>query len=139
MATWTNLSAAFGYGTTLTSAQQGQLRDNITAAFEKAGGAPVLANDYVVRAMITSGAVGSVEIGAKEIDTIHISSGAIGAAEINIRAVGSAQLDQNQVTDGHMDSNLESVTMNNIVAGSNFYKIIVSNGVITSVVESHAP
>ncbi|MHC4791475.1 MAG: hypothetical protein ACYS8Y_08595 [Planctomycetota bacterium] len=40
MATWTDLSAAFGYGTKLTSANQQQLRDNITALAEGASGAP---------------------------------------------------------------------------------------------------
>lgn len=42
MATWTDLSAAFAFGTKLTSAQQGQLRDNITALSEEAAGAPIL-------------------------------------------------------------------------------------------------
>lgn len=37
---WTDLSAAFGYGTKLTSQQMQQLRDNIAAAMEGASGAP---------------------------------------------------------------------------------------------------
>ena len=40
MANWTNLSAAFAFGTKLTSQQQQQLRDNITALAENASGAP---------------------------------------------------------------------------------------------------
>jgi hypothetical protein len=40
MASWTDLSAAFGYGTKLTSQQMQQLRDNITALAEGASGAP---------------------------------------------------------------------------------------------------
>lgn len=39
---WTDLSAAFGYGTKLTSQQQQQLRDNIKAAFDGDADAPVL-------------------------------------------------------------------------------------------------
>ena len=42
MANWTDLSGVFGYGTKLTSAQQQQLRDNITAAFEKASGGQIV-------------------------------------------------------------------------------------------------
>ena len=37
---WIDLSGAFGYGTKLTSQQQQQLRDNITALAEGASGAP---------------------------------------------------------------------------------------------------
>jgi hypothetical protein len=40
MASWTDLSAAFAYGTKLTSQQMQQLRDNITALAEGASGAP---------------------------------------------------------------------------------------------------
>ena len=41
---WVDLSAAFAYGTKLTSTQQQQLRDNITAAFNGDSGAPPLKN-----------------------------------------------------------------------------------------------
>lgn len=40
MASWTDLAAAFGFGTKLTSQQMQQLRDNITALAEGASGAP---------------------------------------------------------------------------------------------------
>ncbi len=40
MANWTDLSAAFAFGTKLTSQQMQQLRDNITALSEGAAGAP---------------------------------------------------------------------------------------------------
>ncbi len=40
MANWTDLAAAFGYGTKLTSQQMQQLRDNITAIMEGAANAP---------------------------------------------------------------------------------------------------
>ena len=63
---WVNLSGAFGYGTILTSTQMQNLRDNIAAAFAKDGGAPVLANDYVLQAMITEGenpGIGTVKYG----------------------------------------------------------------------------
>jgi hypothetical protein len=50
MATWTDLSAAFAYGTKLTSQQQQQLRDNIQAGLEGASGSPLAEtagdNDY---------------------------------------------------------------------------------------------
>ena len=52
---WVDLSAAFGYGTKLTSTQMQNLRDNIAAAFAKDSGAPQLANSYVTNAMVSSG------------------------------------------------------------------------------------
>ncbi len=51
--TWVNLSAAFGYGTKLTSSNMQQLRDNIAAAFAKDSGSPELATDYVKTIMVT--------------------------------------------------------------------------------------
>jgi len=59
MTVWTDLSAAFAYGTKLTSSQIQQLRDNITAAFEKASGAPELAAGYVKQSMLST-SMGSV-------------------------------------------------------------------------------
>jgi len=50
--TWTDLSAAFGYGTKLTSANMQQLRDNVSAVPNKDSGAPQLATDYIQTAMI---------------------------------------------------------------------------------------
>lgn len=73
MANWTDLSGAFGYGTKLTSAQMQQLRDNITAAFEKAASAPVLADNYIVNAMMGDNAIGQAEM----------ADSAIGQAELN--------------------------------------------------------
>jgi hypothetical protein len=52
MANWTDLSGVFTFGSKLTSTQQSQLRDNITAAFEGAAGAPTLANSYITDAML---------------------------------------------------------------------------------------
>ncbi len=59
---WVDLSAAFAYGTILTSTQMQNLRDNIAAAFAKDGGAPVLANDYIVLGMMSNASVGDDEI-----------------------------------------------------------------------------
>jgi len=67
MTTWTDLSAAFAYGTKLTSSQMQQLRDNITAAFEKAGGAPVLADNYIVTVMITDGNVTEAKLDSESV------------------------------------------------------------------------
>lgn len=82
MTAWTDLSAAFAYGTKLTSTQMQQLRDNIAAAFEKAAGAPVLANDYVVTAMV----------GADQLDSQHYAAGSIDQEHIAANAVGQSQL-----------------------------------------------
>lgn len=57
---WTDLTYAFG--SLLTSTKMTQLFDNITAAFNKDGGAPVLANGYVVNAMIGASSVAQSEL-----------------------------------------------------------------------------
>ena len=67
MADWTDLGVAFGANEILTSNQMQQLRDNITAAFEQASGAPLLANSYVNSSMVGSGQIG----------TLHIQSSAV--------------------------------------------------------------
>lgn len=51
--TWVDLSSAFGYGTTLTSTQMQNLRDNTTAAFAGDSGAPTLSGK----------AMGSIAVG----------------------------------------------------------------------------
>jgi hypothetical protein len=53
MANWTNLSAAFAFGTKLTSQQQQQLRDNITALAEGAAGAPAIETDALDNGAVT--------------------------------------------------------------------------------------
>lgn len=53
--TWTGQT--FSVGQVLTAAQMNNLQADITAAFNKDSGAPVLANNYVVTAMINSAAV----------------------------------------------------------------------------------
>jgi hypothetical protein len=77
---WVDLSGAFGFGTKLTSTQQQNLRDNIAAAFNKDSGAPVLANDYIVNAMIDTGAVNNLEVASGSLrgdrmDTQEINGG----------------------------------------------------------------
>ena len=64
MANWTALT--FAYGTLLTSTQMTQLFDNITAAFEKASGAPVLASKYITTNMYADYQAGSYMIGMIE-------------------------------------------------------------------------
>ena len=52
---WTTLT--FAYGSLLTSTKMTQLYDNFTAFANKDSGAPVLANSYVVEAMLAASAV----------------------------------------------------------------------------------
>lgn len=83
MTTWTDLSDAFGYGTKLTSTQMQQLRDNITAFTEKASGAPVLADDYVVAAMLADSGIDSADkFVAGVVDQTAIGASAVGQGEL---------------------------------------------------------
>ncbi|MFH2232093.1 MAG: hypothetical protein ABII13_02900 [Patescibacteria group bacterium] len=101
MADWTDLSSSFGANTILTSAQQQQLRDNITAAFEKASGAPVLADEYVTSGMITD-AVIMAHIAAGAITNTHIGSGQVIAGKLGADAVTSGNVADNAIVQGNI-------------------------------------
>lgn len=60
MATWTALT--YSYGSLLTSTKMTQNQDNFTALAEKASDAPVLANGYVVEAMLGASAVAQAKL-----------------------------------------------------------------------------
>ena len=72
MTVWTDLSSAFGYGTKLTSAQMGQLRDNITALSEGASGAP-----KIQLAAMDSDSVNSSKIVNDAVTVAKIYAGAL--------------------------------------------------------------
>lgn len=76
--TWVDLSGAFSYGTKLTSTQMQNLRDNITAAFNKDSGAPTLANDYIVNAMMANDSVGEDEYIAGSVDRTALKTNSAG-------------------------------------------------------------
>lgn len=80
---WTDLSSAFGYGTKLTSANMQQLRDNIAAAFAKDSGAPELANNYIVAAMIGTGEVSRTKF--------NTSTGSISGTYTGVRVTFTMQ------------------------------------------------
>jgi hypothetical protein len=85
MANWTDLSAAFGYGTKLTSTQMQQLRDNITAVVEGASGAP-------------------------EIETAALKVLAVTTGKINNEAVTEAKIKSGNVTRSRLASSVGEVS-----------------------------
>lgn len=88
---WTNLSAAFGYGTKLTSSQMQQLRDNITALAQGATGAPEITATYDganLKALSVSGA----KVAANAITADKIADGEVGQSEIADSSVGQGEL-----------------------------------------------
>lgn len=80
--TWVDLSGAFSYGSKLTSTQMQNLRDNITAAFNKDSGAPVLANSYVVEAMINNTAVTESKLGSGAVTESKLGSSAVSQGKL---------------------------------------------------------
>jgi len=99
---WVDLSGAFTYGSTLTSTQMQNLRDNLAAAFAKDSGAPTLDDFYVESSMI-----GSCQIGAAHIDSYSITGNRIGTfAIINrcmaINSVTSSNILAGEVSSGHI-------------------------------------
>ena len=88
MADWTDLGTAFGANEILTSNQMQQLRDNITAAFEQASGAPLLTNSYVNSSMVGSGQIGTNHVAAIPfIGNDQIKTGSIKTNQLNIELI----------------------------------------------------
>lgn len=79
---WVNLSAAFSFGSVLTSTQMQNLRDNIAAAFAKASGAPELAASYVVTGMLAASSVTAAKISANTVTQSEVGASAIGQGEL---------------------------------------------------------
>lgn len=76
---WTNLS--FPFGSTLSSTQMTQMDDNFDAVMAKASGAPVLANGYVVTAMIANSQVTTNKIeSAEQMTTANVIAATAGAS-----------------------------------------------------------
>ena len=70
--TWTGQT--FSVGQILTAQQMNNLQADITAAFNKDAGAPVLANGYIVSAMFSSGAVDQTAIGSAAVGQAQIKN-----------------------------------------------------------------
>jgi len=83
---WTSLT--FSFGSTLTSAKMTQLYDNFQALADKASGAPTLANDYIVNAMVNTDAVNQDSIAAS----------AVGQGELKVSTETDSNSTGNHVT-----------------------------------------
>lgn len=90
--TWVNLSAAFTYGSKLTSTQMQNLRDNLPAAFNKDSGAPVLANGYIVYAMLATPCVYSENIANSQITAAQIATGQVTEAKLDTASVTTVKI-----------------------------------------------
>ena len=86
---WVTLT--FAFGSVLTSNKMGQLRDNIAFAFQKDADAvsdgAVLADDYIVLAMMGDNSVELSNMTDNSVDTDEIVAGAVGSDEIAVDAV----------------------------------------------------
>lgn len=67
--TWVNLSSVFQYGTTLTSTQMQNLRDNIAAAFNGDSGAPSLQTNAIADGAVTHPKIGTAAVGPNNLYT----------------------------------------------------------------------
>ena len=98
MATWTDLSSDFGYGTQLTSAQAQALRDNITAGLEGASGSPGLGEAVVDSAQMIDDAIAGPHISDGALTANHFSVGCVGNTALSTNAVTSAKIDIDEVS-----------------------------------------
>ena len=87
MANWTDLSAAFAYGTKLTSTQMQQLRDKITALAEGASGAP---SDEL--AAMDANSIDSPQYVDDSIDTAHYAPGSVDQNALGANCVGQSEV-----------------------------------------------
>ena len=99
---WVVLS--FPYESKLTSTQMQNLRDNIAAAFAKDSGSPVLANDYIVEAMLGNLCVGEDNIIADAVVEAKIADGEVTWRKLHDGAVIEAKLGDDAVTELKIDS-----------------------------------
>lgn len=107
--TWVDLSAAFAYGSQLTSTQMQNLRDNIAAMAAGDAGAPEIetagiADNAINAAKIAAGAVGTSEIATNGVDTAEIAAGAVDTTELAADAVTGAKIENNAVDTEHIAS-----------------------------------
>lgn len=93
-----------------------RLRDNPIAITEKASGAPVLANDYVVNAMIATNAVNADSIAASAVNASEIGSNAVINSKIKI-ASGTSYAGTLAIN-GHVDLTLHNKSFFPMVHGS---------------------
>jgi len=70
----------------------GKLRNNPLAQFEKSSGAPVLADDYIVNAMIATDAVNQDSIGA---DAVSASEVNFGSADVTVASWAASSVNKN--------------------------------------------
>lgn len=83
MATWTTVSSTvLEVGKPIRSIDITAIKENITAVMEKAAGAPVLANDYIVAAMINGLAVTTGKLDNTAVTQGKIASAAVGQAQL---------------------------------------------------------
>jgi len=131
---WTGQT--FAVGQILTAAQMTNLQNDITAAFAKDTGAPVLANDYVTNAMIATNAVNADSITAGAVGTSEIATSGVAAAEIAAGAVGTSEIATNGVDTAELANN--SVTADKIANGAVGTSEIATNGVAAAEITASA-
>ena len=118
--TWEDLGAPiFEPNTKLLSEQMRFLRDNIAAAFAKDSGAPVLANDYVVAAMIANDSVTTNKILNGCITTAKLANYSITTDKILAANVTGEKLANNSVATEHLHTSEASVSNHDTSTGAN--------------------
>ena len=94
MATWTAIAdSVLEIGKPIRSIDHFALRDNVVAAFEKASGAPQLAPNYVVTAMIADAQISTAKIADGNVTSAKLAAGGgetawVGARNVDIGANG---------------------------------------------------
>lgn len=131
--TWTTLS--FSFGSVLTAVKMTQMYDNFAAVCNKDAGAPVLANNYVVTAMLATDSVTADKIVASAVGTAEIADGNVTTVKLPDGAVTNTKLASNSVTHLKIQFALEAegswtiaVASLTQVVPAGFYMFVISQG-----------
>lgn len=121
---WTNLT--FPFGSVLTSTQMTQLDDNFDAVMAKSSGSPVLADDYIVTAMIADSQVTTTKLASGErmttanviAATAGASTGAVGSYAMLLKPTSGAAIEGSTVAGSSLKYSNSDNTANTGPAGT---------------------
>ncbi len=119
---WTGQS--FSVGQILTAAQMTNLQSDITAVMDKAPGAPVLANNYVVTGMYAVGSVNTTALSDNSVTSSKISPESVIESKIGVSAVTQTKIASSSVgTSEIINSNVTEEKLETAVSAR-----LVTNG-----------
>ena len=106
------------------------LRNNVASAFAKDSGAPVLANDYIVNAMINTGAVNADSISGSDISTRVLIDTYIASASATIDCVSdiTSAYDNYEIVFDNIVPATNAVQLSMVISSNNGSSYLTASG-----------